>query len=56
MAGCRRFDRLARRIRHSAGTLEAGVPHVATIDKALTATKLLEPVVVPLANVARVEV
>jgi hypothetical protein len=35
---------------------KAGVPHVATIDKALTASKLLDPVVLPIADVARVEV
>jgi hypothetical protein len=35
---------------------KAGVPHVGTADKLLTASKLLEPVVLPVADIARVEV
>ena len=34
---------------------KAGVPHVGTADKLLTASKLLEPVVLPVADIERVE-
>jgi hypothetical protein len=35
---------------------KAGVPHLGTVDKLLTATKLLEPVVLPVGDIANVEV
>jgi hypothetical protein len=35
---------------------KAGVPHVGTVDKLLTASGLLEPVVLPLSELERVEV
>ena len=35
---------------------KAGVPHVGDIDKLLSATRLLEPVVIPLASVASAQV
>ena len=35
---------------------KAGVPHVGTVDKLLTATGLLEPVALPLSELERVEV
>jgi hypothetical protein len=35
---------------------KAGVPHVGTVDKLLTASGLLEPVVLPLTELERVEV
>ena len=34
---------------------KAGVPHVGTADKLLSASKLLEPVVLPVADIERVE-
>jgi hypothetical protein len=34
---------------------EVGVPHIGDIDKLLTATKLLDPVAIPLAQVASVQ-
>jgi hypothetical protein len=35
---------------------KAGVPHLGTVDQLLTATKLLEPVVLPVADIAKVDV
>jgi hypothetical protein len=35
---------------------EAGVAHLGTVDKLITATKLLEPVVLPVADIANVQV
>jgi hypothetical protein len=35
---------------------KAGVPHLGTVDKLLTATRLLEPVVLPVADIANFEV
>ena len=35
---------------------KAGVPHLGTVDKLLTGTKLLEPVVLPVADIANVQV
>jgi hypothetical protein len=36
--------------------LKAGVPHVGTADKLLSASRLLEPVVLPIADIERAEV